>query len=191
MMLLSPGTPEETKALGSSKSIFALSSYEMKAHFWRFCTANSLKYWYSVEHQCASVWKACNWLLWIVCFNWTRPVLYWHVFLCMFGGANLWITIHSDGIFFPSGTHALTCLIKSEVLKNWLIWATPCLLLSAAVKSSTVVSKNFEKKHRMYPRVGLCLDFACHLQGLGLLFLLQAEDVRQLLGTITLSKYLL
>ena len=43
----------------------------------------------------------------------------------------------------------------------------------------------------MYPRAGLCLDFACQLQGLGLPFLLQAEDVRQLLDTITLSKYLL
>ena len=151
MMLLSPRAPEETKAPGSSKSIFALSSYEMKTHFSQFCTASSLKYRYSVEHQCASVWKACNWLLWIACFNWTRPVLYWHVFLCMFGGAKSWITVHSDGIFVPLGTHTLICLIKSEMFKNWLISATPCLLLSAALKSSTVVSKNLKKTSNISP----------------------------------------
>ena len=43
----------------------------------------------------------------------------------------------------------------------------------------------------MYPLVSLCLDVACQLQGLGLLFLLQGEHVRQFLDMITLSKFLL
>ena len=74
--------------------------------------------------------------------------------------------------------------------QNWLKWATPCLRSSAAVKSSTIASNSL-KKNQMYPLVSLCLDVACQLQGLGLLFLLQAEHVRQFLDMITLSKCLL
>ena len=60
------------------------------------------------------------------------------------------------------------------MLKYWLTWVTSCPLSS-----------------RMYPQVGLCLDVACQLQGLGLLFLVQAEHVCRFLDTWTLNKCLL
>ena len=47
--------------------------------------------------------------------------------------------------FVSSGTLAFTCLVKSEMIKNWLILATPCLLSSAIVKSSTIASNVLRK----------------------------------------------
>ena len=103
---------------------------------------------------------------------------------------HVWWCKGMNWIFVPLGTCAFTCLIKLEMLKNWLIWARHALSHQRLL-ILLLLLLTFWKKHRMYPQVGLCLDIACQLQGLGLLFLVQAEHVCQFLDTTTLNKCLL
>ena len=113
MKLLFPLTPEETKAPGSSKSIFVLSSHEMKTYFLQFCMANSLSNISTVRHtsvhQCEKLVTAF--------FEMRASIGHAHCSIGMFSCAWLVVQRHKS-LLTPTGYLFLQAPVVLPVSSN-------------------------------------------------------------------------